>query len=174
MTVEYSVTNMTISAAERANFFEMVASHHVAGLERPRKLFVSRLSRSKANPNYRVLQNEAELAAILETLGFATIEPETLPFARQIALFGAAEQVVFVGGSGVYNAVFCAPGTSVVTIESSDTYILGHTELLSSLGLRYGVIFGREDPEDLSTSHRRWSVDVEAVRSVLEPFFAAA
>jgi hypothetical protein len=172
MTVEYSVTNMTVSAMERANFFTMIANHRVK-IERKRKIFVSRLSRSRHNPNYRVLQNEVELASMLEELGFTTIEPETLPFEEQISIFAAAEQVVFLGGSGVFNAAFCAPGTSVVTIESSDTYIGHHTELLASLDMRYGVIFGKEDPEDRSDSHKRWTVDVARVRDELMKFFGA-
>jgi hypothetical protein len=172
MTVEYSVTNMTVSAMERANLFSMIANYRVR-IERKRKIFVSRLSRSRQNPNYRVLQNEVELASMLEELGFTTIEPETLPFEEQISIFAGAEQVVFLGGSGVFNAAFCAPGTSVVTIESSDTYIGHHTELLASLDMRYGVIFGKEDPEDQSDSHKRWTIDVACVRDELMKFFGA-
>ncbi|HUW80311.1 MAG TPA: glycosyltransferase family 61 protein, partial [Acidocella sp.] len=154
-------------------FFEMIAKHKVK-TEKYRKIFVSRLSRSKANPNYRVLQNEQELAAMLGGLGFVTIEPETLPFEVQISIFAAAEQVVFLGGSGVFNAVFCAPDTSVVTIESSNTYIAAHTELLASLDLRYGIIFGREDPEDNSEGHKRWTLDIPRAREELTRFFAGA
>ena len=172
MTVEYSITNMTVSDFERANFFEMVAKYHVKVERRP-KIFVSRLSRSKSNPNYRVLRNEEVLAAVLAELGFVTVEPELFSFQEQISIFSEAEQVVFLGGSGVYNAVFCAPGTSVVTIESSDRFIGPHTELLASLGLRYGVIFGQEDPEDQSTHHKRWTVDVARVREELGKFFDA-
>jgi capsular polysaccharide biosynthesis protein len=172
MTVEYSVTNMTVSAMERTNFFGMIANYRVK-IERKRKVFVSHLSRARQNPNYRGLQNEMELASMLEELGFTTIEPETLPLEEQISIFAAAEQVVFLGGSGVFNAAFCAPDTSVVTIESSDTYIGHHTEFLASLGLRYGVIFGKEDPEDRSDSHKRWTIDVARVRDELMKFFVA-
>lgn len=170
MTVEYSVTNMTISASERMNFFEMVAKHKIK-METPRKLFVSRLSRSRSNPRYRVLRNETELAAMLKEFGFVAFEPETLPFEAQISIFAAAEQVVFLGGSGVYNAAFCAPGTSVVTIESSNDFINPHTELLASLDLRYGVIFGQQDISDESMVHKRWTIDVPHVRDAVAAFF---
>jgi hypothetical protein len=172
MTVEYSDADMTVSAWERANFFEMVVKHQVKVESKP-KIFVSRLSRSKKNPHYRVLQNEEELAAMLAELGFVAIEPENFPFEEQISIFSAAEQVVFLGGSGVFNAVFCAPGTSVVDIESSDTYIGHHAGLLASLGLRYGVIFGQEDSADQSEAHKRWSIDVARVREELSRFFDA-
>jgi capsular polysaccharide biosynthesis protein len=173
MTIEYSDTNMTISAWERLNLFEMVAKLKVKAGDQ-RKIFVSRLSRSKANPGYRVLQNEEALAVMLEALGFAVVEPETLPFEEQITVFAAAEQVVFLGGSAVFNAVFCAPGTSVVTIESSDKYVAHHAELLASLDLRYGVIFGREDASDQAEWHKRWTVDVARTRAALVAFFGGA
>lgn len=170
MTVEYSETNMSISALERLMFFEIVAAHKIPVPPR-RKIFVSRLSRSKANPNYRVLQNEAELATMLVALGFSLVEPETLSFAEQLSIFARAEDVVFLGGSGVYNAAFCAPGTRVITIESSSTYITAHTELFASLGLDYGVIFGEQDLEDPTPDHKRWHVDVARVQAHVVHFF---
>lgn len=170
MTVEYSDANMTISSWERLNFFEMVAKHKVKTRDQ-RKIFVSRLSRSKANPSYRVLQNEDALASMLEGLGFVIVEPETLPFEVQISIFAAAEQVVFLGGSAVFNGVFCAPDTSVVTIEASDKYVAHHAELLASLDLRYGVIFGAEDAADPAKYHKRWTVDVARVEEYLNAFF---
>ncbi len=170
MTVEYSLTNMTINARERADIYELVARFR--GPSRyGRKLFVSRLSRSRINPYYRVLQNELQLAGMLAELGFDLIEPEYLSFAEQIAAFGAAEQVVCIGGSGLFNAVFCAPGTSVVSIESSANYIGHHANLLASLDLRYGVIFGEEDPADPGPSHRRWTLDIARARAALIGFF---
>jgi capsular polysaccharide biosynthesis protein len=172
MTVEYSESNMTISAAERANFYEIVATCGKRGIY-PRKIFVSRLSRSAAQPNYRVLRNEAELATALEALGFTVIEPEAHPLEVQIGMFAAAEQVVFLGGSGVYNAVFCAPDSSVLTIESTDIYAGAHTEMFASLRLRHGVIFGQEDRTDPQPHHRRWTLDIGRAIAAIAAFFAA-
>jgi len=171
MTVEYSITNATISACEQANFFELVVQHKKR-VDVPKKLFVARLTRSRHNPHYRVLQNELALAKLLLELGFSVIEPEFLSLELQISLFAGAEQIVFVGGSAVFNAVFCAPGTSVVTIEASDTYIGAHTSLFASLGLRYGVIFGEEDPNDPAEHHRRWHLDISRTRAALLSFFS--
>ncbi len=173
MTVEYSETNMTVSALERAYFYEMVATRQTRGAY-PRRLFVSRLSRSAAAPKYRVLQNEAELAARLEAMGFTVVEPEQFPFAVQIGMFAAAEQIVFLGGSAVYNAAFCAPGSSVITIESTGIYAQPHTALFASLGLRYGVIFGTEDMTDPQPDHRRWTLDLDRATPLIESFFSAA
>jgi hypothetical protein len=172
MTVEYSLANMTISAWERANFYEIVVTRQKYGAY-PRKLFVSRLLCSHAAPHNRMLQNEAELKAALEARGFAGIEPETLPFEVQIGMFAAAEQVIFLGRPAVYNSVFCPPGGSVITIESTPTYANVHTELFASLGLRHGVIFGEEDRSDPKPDHRRWTLDVARALPVIEAFFSA-
>ncbi len=170
MTVEYTDANMSISPWERANAFEAVALHRAPG-RYPSRIFVSRLTRSKANPRYRALQNEEELAAQLEARGFVAVEPEHHPLEVQIAMFAAAREIVFLGGSGLYNAVFCAPGTSVVTIESSNTYIGIHSTLLATLELRYGVIFGEEDPTDEQPGHRRWTLDLARALPVIDAFF---
>ena len=131
MTVEYSVVNMTISRAERMMFFEMVVKHRQRSAG-PDKLFISRRSRSKKAPNYRVLQNEDEFASALQGLGFAVVEPETLSLEQQISIFSGATRIVALGGAAIYNAVFCGPGTSFLTVESSDTFIHAHANLLSS------------------------------------------
>jgi len=173
MTVEYSATNMTVSALERANFFEIVNRLRVRIAPRP-KLFVSRLSRSRDNPKYRVLRNEAELAAMLAERGFALVEPEKLPFTAQVSLFAGARDVVCVGGSALFNTVFCAPGTRVVTIESSAEYAAAHAELLASLELEYGVIFGEQDLDDPTPHHKSWTLDLPRAAEVLDRFFAGA
>jgi capsular polysaccharide biosynthesis protein len=170
LTVEYSVNNFTVSAQERINLFQLVM-RHAAKIPVHRKLFVSRASISAKNPHYRVLQNEAELTAMLEALGFVTIEPETLPFEHQVALFAGAEHIIFLGGSAIFNAAFCPPGTSILDIESSGTFANSHADFLASLALRYGVVFGTEDATDTATHHKRWSVDVPAVRGIVEEFF---
>ena len=166
MTVEFSDLDLNCSLAERAHLDKMSRGAEALppGMS---KIFVSRLSRSRANPDYRVLQNEAELAEALEAIGFVTVEPEQLSVAQQIALFAQADVVVCLGGSGLYNAAFCPRTALVVTIESSTNYIDTHAALLSSLKLHHGVIFGREDPADPSPSHKRWSLDVKnAVRAI--------
>jgi hypothetical protein len=165
MTVESSVLNLSVSARERAWYYELAAAHRGPGLGP--KLFVSRLAWSTMKPGYRTLRNEAALAAMLSECGFRTIEPQTLTFEAQIEAFAAAEQVVCLGGSALFNTVFCAPGTMVVTIESSARYVALHAELLASLDLRYGVIFGREDEPEAAEPHGAWSVDVGRVKEAL-------
>jgi hypothetical protein len=169
MTVEYSVTNMTISDSERTSFFELVAQFRKPNIPK-QKLFISRLSQARQNPNYRVLRNEIELTAMLSDLGFIAIEPEELPFEEQIAIFAAAEQIVALGGAGIYNAVFCAPGADFLTIEASDAFSYPHAQLLSSLGLRYGMIFGSQDDTKTKSVHAGWSIDIERTRAAIMAF----
>ena len=168
MSVEYSVTNMTISARERGVYLALAARaqrrQREGSVQAPagRNVFVSRRTIS-AKHNYRVLQNEAVLIDRLQALGFDVIEPETLDFDEQILAFANASVVVTLGGAALYNAVFCAAGTRFITLESSEAFLTPHCQLLSSLGLRYGVVVGRQDPSDPTPVHKRWTVDVDAV-----------
>jgi len=162
LTVEYNVPNMTISKLEREIFAEIVKRNQ-STFPVKSKIFVSRMSHSKKYPNYRVLQNEAELANRLTGLNFAIIEPEFLTIADQIKIFSSADVIICLGGAGLFNAAFCRPKTKIVTIESSDVFIRAHTQLLSSLDLDYGIIFGKQDNTDPRPDHRRWTIDVDKV-----------
>lgn len=134
-----------------------------AGSGRKRRIFLSRRSVSKAAANYRALTNEDELIDRMAELGFEIHEPEQLAFADQIALFREAEMVVGLGGAALFNVVFCEPGTSVVSIESSSIFIHNHAMLFGSLGHRFGFILGTQDESDPTPIHKRWSVDVAGV-----------
>ena len=172
--VEYNVTNMTVSAMERRRFRHLRsectarvrAADGTAGFGE--KIFVSRLSMSAQHPHYRVLQNERALADALEARGYQLIEPETLSFDQQVAAFGNARIVVCVGGAAVYNAVFCGPEAWFISLEASDAFLGPHTNLLSSLGLRYGIVVGTQDAEDPTPVHKRWTIDVADVIDRLE------
>lgn len=170
MIVEYVAgPALAVSRGERA-IFKDIADSNRTDVGFGKKLFVSRQSVTKKNPNYRPLVNETDLVKYMEGQGFSVIEPELLTLPEQVSAFAQADVVVFVGGSALFNTAFCRPGTRVVTIESSGTFIPTHMEYFSSLDLDYGVIFGKEDPEDRRPHHRRWSVDVAAVGEALEPF----
>ncbi len=173
MTVEYSITNMTISKAERKIYSDL-AKLYFKPNRGNRKIFISRLSISRRNPHIRVLQNEADLCSALSALGFSIVEPETLPIEEQISLYASAEYIVSLGGSALYNMVFCSPGARVMTIEASEAFISPHIQLLSSLGLEYAVIFGMEDPTDSSPAHRRWTIDIDGTIAKVGDFLSFA
>jgi hypothetical protein len=73
-----------------------------------RKLFLSRRSITRQSAGkYRALQNEDEVVAAAEALGFEICEPELLSIPDQIKLFSEAEIVVGLGGAALFNVMFC-------------------------------------------------------------------
>ena len=124
-------------------------------------LFVSRAAWSRAHPGYRTLMNEAELIAAVSAAGFTVIEPETLSFPEQVAAFAGADTVVGLGGAGMFNTVFCRPGTPVMSIESSAGWADSHGCLFASRGLPYAVVFGAQEAGD--GPHRPWRAPVGGV-----------
>ena len=76
------------------------------------KIFVRRRARS------RPLLNEDFVERTLRGRGFTVVEPGTLPFHDQIALFKGAKVVVGALGAALTNIVFCTPGTTVVALTA--------------------------------------------------------
>ncbi|OQP87249.1 hypothetical protein BTR14_07495 [Rhizobium rhizosphaerae] len=160
--------NLVLSSKDREAFEALRLSQQIA--DNPiqhDKLFISRKRRSDLNPSYRRLVNEDALLAAVAELGFTIIEPEYLSFSDQISLFSKAKVIVGLGGAGMFNCVFCAPGTKIVTIESSTNWIEAHANLFASCGLDYGVIFGTGLKEDSANPHRPWQIDVARARAAL-------
>ena len=171
LTVEYSLADLSICEAEKQVYVDLADacrrdSSDIFG----ERIFVSRLSWSAIHP-HRVLENECDLIAELSNLGFKAVQPEQLPLKEQIGIFARAKCVVGLGGSALFSTRFCPPGTTVVDIESSDHFVLGHSRMLSSMGHRFGVIFGQQDPSDEAPVHKRWTIDIErackAIREIL-------
>lgn len=129
------------------------------------RVFLSRRTRSKAG--YRPLLDEAQLIDGLVPLGFTVVEPELLSAAAQMSLFANARVVVGLGGGGMFNTVFCRPGTKVLSIESDARFVNRHANLFASLGLDYGIIIG----ERAGTGENvPWHLDVEAALPAIRRF----
>jgi hypothetical protein len=128
-----------------------------------RKIYVSRLGISKAGWSTRVMVNETELIARLAAIGFDTIEPEQLSVRDQIRTFSSASVMVGPSGSGLFNCMFCHPGTKVIDIQSEPQWIYSYTGMYSSLQLDYGIFVGKADPTDIKPVHRRWEVNIDAL-----------
>ena len=172
ITVEHSVTDMMVSEAEKQVYADLAdACRRDSADTFGERIFVSRLAASAKYPHYRVLQNESDLIAALGELGFKTVQPEQLSVKEQIGMFARAKCVVALGGAALFSVRFCAPGTTVVDIESSDYFIREHSMMLSSMRHRFGVIFGQQDPADPTVAHKRWTIDVQracaAIREIL-------
>jgi capsular polysaccharide biosynthesis protein len=96
-----------------------------------------RLFISRRDAGHRVLENEAELWAALQPLGFHRFIPGEASYAEQIEAFARAEVVVASHGSALTNIGFCQPRARVIEILPSD-YLNGCFRYLSiALGLRH-------------------------------------
>jgi capsular polysaccharide biosynthesis protein len=136
-----------------------------------RRLFLSRRSITRESEGtYRALLNEDELIEAFAARGYEVVEPELLSFPEQICLFAEAELVVGLGGAAMFNVIFSPPATRVVSIESSAAFVHAHACLFGALEHPYGIIFGRQDPEDKTPVQKRWTVDPEGVMQALRPY----
>lgn len=83
------------------------------GTTGPERLFVVRTA---ATAHHRRLVNQEEIAAKLAEIGFVCIDPGTLAFEEQVALFSRARLVVGVHGAGLTNLLFSPPGGVLVEL----------------------------------------------------------
>ena len=147
--------------------------HEYGSPEGGKRLYISRFSHSRRGASGRVMANEEELIARLSAIGFEIVEPEKLLVQQQIALFSSAEIVVGPSGAGMFNIVFCQPGTKVIDIESEPHWIYAHAGLFASCELRYGIFVGQVDETDERTTHRRWNVNVNVLIDRVQSFLRA-
>jgi hypothetical protein len=137
----------------------------------PTRLFVSRRHRSSEPAAPRRLVNEPELATAFERLGFSVIEPEQLSLVEQIRHFSAARMVAGPGGAGMFNAVFCRPGTRLLSIEDSDVFLNKHANIFASMTLEYGFVIGTQAASPNGAT-RLWQVNIPAVLEAAMQLFA--
>lgn len=129
-----------------------------------RRIYVSRIT-SAARP----LENERELIEIAQSHGFEVVDPGTLSFPQQVALFAEASIVLGPHGAGLTNAAFCDPGSTLIEVRAlnrasqspsrNETY----RRLAACCGLHYGCLMFENPP-----ASEGWRIDIEAVTKVLE------
>jgi hypothetical protein len=107
--------------------------------------------------------NETELIERLRPLGFDIVEPQELTAEQQVANFASADLVVGPSGAGMFNTVFCRPGTFIIDIESEPHWAFPHSCLFASTGLRYGIFEGLATDRDWTIHHKPWRVNIEAL-----------
>jgi capsular polysaccharide biosynthesis protein len=137
-----------------------------------RKVYVSRVSINQEGWSTRTMVNEGELIARLEAMGFDILEPEHLSVREQIKAFSSASMIVGPSGSGLFNTMFCHPGTKVIDIQSEPQWIYSYTGMYASLQLNYGIFVGKADPADTKEVHRRWAVNIDALIGRIRAFLA--
>jgi len=177
----YSCDNLSMHRYSRVDLIPTTTDHEVFDRIRDRygadlldgysKIFISRKTFTSKG-GYRGLVNEDELIDALVKLGFKVVEPELLPFEEQIRVFASADVVIGLAGAGMFNAIFCKPGTSLISIESTANFVLNHANLFASKGLRYGFIYGKQDAEDTSKTQKRWHLDVQQAIRYIRDFIS--
>ena len=165
---QYSMIDLVPDEAARAIFRNIVGRCGRGQAPTPARIFVSRRTITRqSGGQYRALRNEDQLIETLERVGFTVIEPELLPFEEQVRIFSNARFIVGLGGAAMFNAVFAAPETTVVSIESTAAFARNHARLFASLDLNYGFIFGEQDRSGGNYPHNPWTVDVPGVAQAI-------
>lgn len=137
------------------------AAERVGGSSPLRKIYLSRRGQT-----VRSMTNEADVEEMMIDLGFAIIHPERMSLEERIRVIRDAETIVCPGGSGLFNLVFAVNCRRVLDLEPSQTWLYAHHNLMRSLGLKHGVLFGKQST--IEGEHGSWTIDPSSVASAVE------
>ncbi len=135
-----------------------------------KNIYVSRRLASR-----RKMQNEPELEACLQSLGFAIVRLEEFSVAQQISLFHNAELVVGPHGAGLSHLAAAQPGLKVFEIIPTDiswTLRLGQWSLRFNYA-RLSRLLGHKHHIWLENSNpiqSQWSVSLNEMLPALQNF----
>ncbi len=106
-----------------------------------RRIYISR----RRAPAHAIV-NEQEIVDLMESMGFAIAEPETMPFIEQVRLFNEAAIVVGPHGSGFNNLFFATAAARLVEIRTTrnEDFI----KLTAAAGQPYEAVWARPLPAD--------------------------
>ncbi len=135
-----------------------------------RRLYVSRLLNGNSVSSHQQMLNEVALIDRLRADGVQIFEPLGKSAQAQIKAFSSADMVIGPSGAGMFNTVFCHPGTKVIDIESEPHWIYAHAGLFASCDLPYGIFVGQVDPTDERAAHKRWAVDIDSLINRMKEF----
>jgi capsular polysaccharide biosynthesis protein len=115
---------------------------------------------------WRRLLNDADVAAYLESQGFAIIAPETLSFADQVRLFRNAEIIVAPIGSSFENLVFAPQGVKVLVLSQKNLFNSNpYYSMMRGVGADPLFVCGDEaDP----FKHADFIVPLDRIRAALQ------
>ena len=137
-----------------------------------RRLYVSRRKVGR-----RRILNEDDVVRVLARRGFETVHPEELGFAEQARLFSEARVVVGASGAALFNALFCAPGGSLIEIPPHVSLGCHYYHSIASVaGLDYWVVPGSapaQAPRDGTLDHVDFQADIEALDRTLGAVLAS-
>lgn len=131
-----------------------------------RRLYLRRAGKS------RQMTNAEEVEALVRSLGFEIVEPESLSFAEQVNLFSQAEAIVGQGGAAFGNIMFAPEGCHVVILSTWSPYTIYYyfSNIASMLGQRctYILCDPVEDLDGFHRAHKGLRVPLDALRQVIE------
>lgn len=103
------------------------------------KIFVGRNDAA-----HRRLSNIEDLESLLASKGFVFIDPGTLSFEDQVAVFNSARKIVGIHGAGMTNILWVNPATDVdvveIAVEGLDDP--GYRMICEALSINYRVVNG--------------------------------
>jgi|GEM_PF-2960687 len=125
---------------------------------------------ARTGGKHRVLNNESELIALLERLGFSIMYPGELSFTEQVALFANAKIIVGPTGAGMANIVFANLDCKIVILAAATrnaNYYL-FAQLSQYVGIDLVYIEGQ--PSDATDLHSDYQIEPTALEHLMERF----
>lgn len=98
-----------------------------------------RLYISRQSAGWRVVRNEREVCNLLRARGFTVVDPGSMPFADQLAMFSSAKIIVGAHGAGLVN-MLAATNAGVVELFSRRYVNPCYFHLADALGHTYGCL----------------------------------
>jgi len=154
--------------------FEFLRSTYLSQGKSPNmpcpKLYISR-----SRAGFRRVLNERAVLDYLIPLGYQPVWLEDLSFAEQVGLFQQAEQIIAPHGAGLANLIWCQPGAKVIEFFSPQYLPECYWVIAKQIGLCYGYLVGKNQPNILSASdvrnHHIW-VDMSELLQALDSLHA--
>jgi capsular polysaccharide biosynthesis protein len=124
---------------------------------------------SRADANHRKLVNEAEIAAYLESQGFAIAVPGWMSFKEQVTLLRNAKVVIGPHGAGLYNFAFAPFDATLGEIRIDANPDLGYRYLAQFRGSNFAYL--RATPVEAETVRphiRDMHIDLDVLKRFVE------
>ena len=122
---------------------------------------------SRTNISERPLENEHEVIDLFSKAGFEIVSPEKLSVDQQIQLAAESHTIAGPVGSQLYLGSFQKPGGKKIVIAPSNFYAKDDQMISSVIGGTCKVIFGSKIDNFADRSERRWTTDLDVLRSEL-------
>ncbi|WP_167350811.1 glycosyltransferase family 61 protein [Methylobacterium variabile] len=116
---------------------------------------------TRADSNFRKLDNEAEVEKFLTDRGFQIVRFTGLSLSQQIAIMANARFIVAPHGAGLTNIVFANPGARLLELHSPNHIAWCMKNLATLTDVEYGFVMGQ------ATDGDRYRVDMDEVRAAV-------